>query len=62
MIRDDSIINAIVSSPSANGMYYMPFANENSTLDIEANSQPPKDLLSIVDSPRVDLRATKRIS
>ena len=43
-------------------MYYMAFRNENATLNIEANSHPPKDFLSIVDSPRVDLRATKRIS
>ena len=52
----------IVSSPTLKAMYYMAFRNENATLNIEANSHPPKDFLSIVDSPRVDLRATKRIS
>ena len=52
----------MLSSPTLKAMYYMTFRNENATLDIEANSHPPKDFLSIVDSPRVDLRATKRIS
>jgi hypothetical protein len=61
-MRELKVKGHIFSSPTANGMYYMPFANENATLNIEANSHPPKDFLSIVDSPRVDLRATKRIS